>query len=200
MRRSALLVTGLLVLAAVGAAQVPPSPGGPPVPALPPGEKTFGPSADPVAPPHSLPLDPAATRIPSPNVPPAAAPPRPAEPTVEQMIEALERLKAQKADLDRQEQAIKEALAKKLAAQGERLRKLGVGEKADEPKRAPRTSQPTKYEDGPPPGPNTAPPLPPPEPSRRPSSDPAGGPSTTLPKPPPSKDLNRDLSAWLRGQ
>src|SRR5262245_44353825 len=136
MRRTALFTAaGLVAAVTVGTSQVPVGPPGS-APLLPPGGVSPTGHPTPLQPPAgTVPayqpdpsvLQPTRTHIPSPNIPPSRSP----EPTVEQLIEALERLKVQKAELDKQEQLVKDALAKKLAVQGERLKKLGVGEKAD---------------------------------------------------------------------
>jgi hypothetical protein len=64
-------------------------------------------------------------------------PTQPREPTVDQVLEALEHLQAQKAELEKQEQSLKAVLAKKLEQQGERVKKVGL--KKDEPKQMPET-------------------------------------------------------------
>ena len=63
-----------------------------------------------------------------PTVPPAVSVPvpPPPPPSVEQLLDALERIQAQKAAIEKQEQELKAAIRKKLEAQAERLKKLGV--------------------------------------------------------------------------
>jgi hypothetical protein len=53
-------------------------------------------------------------------------PPPPPEKSVDELIKELERIQAQKAGLEKQEKELKAALGKKLEAQNERLKKLGV--------------------------------------------------------------------------
>jgi hypothetical protein len=62
--------------------------------------------------------------IPTPVAVPTPPPPPP--PSVDQLLDALERVQAQKAALEKQEQELKAAIRKKLEAQAERLKKLGV--------------------------------------------------------------------------
>ena len=62
-----------------------------------------------------------------PSVPAVPAPPP--EKNVEQLIDELERLQAQKAELAKKEQELKATLHKKLEKQTERLNKLGVAPK-----------------------------------------------------------------------
>jgi hypothetical protein len=68
-------------------------------------------------------------RIPLPDVsPPRVAPmvTPPAPPTVDELINQLENVRAQKAVLEKQELAITEQLKERLKHQGDRLSKLGV--------------------------------------------------------------------------
>ncbi len=79
------------------------------------------------------------TTIPSPNVPTAPAwkpeppspPVAPREKTVDELLAELEDVQAQKARLDKQEAELKAAIRKKLDAQAERLKKLGVAPEPD---------------------------------------------------------------------
>jgi hypothetical protein len=152
MRRTALFTAaGLVAAVSVGASQVPV---GPPPPG---GNMLLPPAATPTpesaSPRSGVPPVPGEVRLPteppvSGRIPPLPAPATPPEQTVEQLLDALERLKAQKATLDKQEQAVKDALAKKLATQGERLKKLGVGEKKTEPV-SPALPKAGSVEDGP---------------------------------------------------
>ncbi len=61
-----------------------------------------------------------------PPLPPRA--PLAQEPTVDQMLDALEKLRAQKAELEKKERETVEAIGKKVEKQTERMRKLGIGE------------------------------------------------------------------------
>jgi hypothetical protein len=72
-----------------------------------------------------------------PTAPPIAlpAPPPPLPKSVEDLLSELERVQAQKAELDKKEQELKAVISKKLEAQAERLKKLGVAPKAAEPDR-----------------------------------------------------------------
>jgi hypothetical protein len=78
-----------------------------------------------------------AAPVPNVTVP---VPPPPAPPSVDQLLDALERVQAQKAALEKQEQELKAAIRKRLEAQAERLKKLGVAapEKEKEPDRVGR--------------------------------------------------------------
>lgn len=51
----------------------------------------------------------------------------PQDQTVEQMLDAVDALRQQKAQLEKQEKAIIEQLNKKVEKQSERMRKLGIG-------------------------------------------------------------------------
>ena len=67
---------------------------------------------------------------PSPGIPPIeppvpAVPPK-AEQTLDQMLDALEALRVQKAELEKKEHAMVEAINKKLDTQTERMKKLGI--------------------------------------------------------------------------
>ena len=65
--------------------------------------------------------------IPAPSVPlPSIPPAPPREKTVDELLAELEHLQTEKAALETREQALKAALIKKLEAQAERLKKLGV--------------------------------------------------------------------------
>jgi hypothetical protein len=59
-----------------------------------------------------------------PRVPPTVTPPAP--PTVDDLINQLEKVRKQKEELDKQERAITEQLKERLKHQGDRLSKLGV--------------------------------------------------------------------------
>jgi hypothetical protein len=84
---------------------------------------------------------PAAQTIPSfelPSLPSHPNPPAPpAEKSIEQTLDELERVQAQKAELDKKELELKAAVRKKLEQQSERLNKLGV-RKVVEPDRVSR--------------------------------------------------------------
>ncbi len=66
------------------------------------------------------------TGLPLPGSSPITLPPIPVEKTVDDLIAELERLHAQKADLEKKEQELKAVLRKRLQLQTERLQKLGV--------------------------------------------------------------------------
>jgi hypothetical protein len=83
--------------------------------------------------------------VPPPEVPVPAdfkKPTAPVEKSVDDLLNELERIQAQKAALEKQEQELKAAIRKKLEAQAERLKKLGVAPKdakdAKEPDRVGR--------------------------------------------------------------
>ena len=69
--------------------------------------------------------------IPPPGVPllpvpqPSPPPPLP-EPTVEQMLDSLEALRVQKAELEKKEQEMVASINKKIDKQRERMKKLGL--------------------------------------------------------------------------
>jgi hypothetical protein len=94
----------LLAVAAAGYSQVP----SPPVPEL--IRPTFIPEGRPL--------------LARPTLEQSAAP---QEQTVEQMLDAVDALRVQKAVLEKQEKAIIEQLSKKVEKQSERMRKLGIG-------------------------------------------------------------------------
>jgi hypothetical protein len=81
----------------------------------------------PAAPPsyESLPATPS---IPAPT--PAVAP-APKRQTVEELIAAVKAVRAKKAELDRQEQALTAALRMRVAEQGKQLAELGIAPKAE---------------------------------------------------------------------
>ncbi len=54
----------------------------------------------------------------------------PAEKSIGQMMDRLEGLRAQKAELERQEQALVKEIREQLEKQGDRARQLGIGTKA----------------------------------------------------------------------
>jgi hypothetical protein len=68
-------------------------------------------------------------------VPPVtpSPPAPPPEKSVDDLLTELERVQAQKAELEKKEQELKATLRKKLEQQTERLQKLGVGPKAAKP-------------------------------------------------------------------
>jgi len=108
MRSNAIRLTAvLLVCGAVGAAT-----GQPPVGALP----------SPL-----LPGDGPAVVQPTPAVVQPTPPPAP-PPTVDVLIEQLTKLRAEKAELEKREQAVVKALREKLQEQKARLAKLGINE------------------------------------------------------------------------
>lgn len=79
-----------------------------------------------------------------PTSPPQAIPPLPVaapEQTVEQVIESLEVLKAQKAALEKREKQLAELLKQKLDAQTERVKKLGLPREELKPDAAPRPAE-----------------------------------------------------------
>jgi len=70
---------------------------------------------------------------PSPDLPkfpadmaPGEAVPKP-EPTLDQLLDQIEKIRAQKAELEKQEQALAAEVRKKMVKQTERLNKLGLG-------------------------------------------------------------------------
>jgi hypothetical protein len=70
--------------------------------------------------------------IPPPDVPttlPGAAtkPPPTKEPTLDELLDQIERIREQKAELDRQEKLLAAEARKKIVKQTERLNKLGLG-------------------------------------------------------------------------
>ena len=156
---SLLTAAGLFAVVALGHSQTPPpppipapSPAGPPVQGV-----LFGQPAPftPPAVPSPSPIVPTPSPVPPPTPPPSTPQietlryiePLP-EQTVDQLIAELERLKTQKAEIEKQEQAVKDTLAKKLADQHERLKKLGV-EKKEEPKPVTKADKPSVEWDDP---------------------------------------------------
>lgn len=106
--RIAFVAAALLVVSAVAHSQPQPKP--PPATIPPPNV----PTAPPAAPAWKLePLGP-------------TTPPAPREKFVDELLAELEDLQAQKARLEKQETELKAAIRKKLDAQAERLKKLGV--------------------------------------------------------------------------
>lgn len=69
-------------------------------------------------------IPPPSPPIPSPPLP--YVPPVPAEKTVDELLTELERVQADKAALEKREQDLKASVRKKLDAQNERLKKLGL--------------------------------------------------------------------------
>jgi hypothetical protein len=74
-----------------------------------------------------FPQQPPGVAPPGPGVGPSAPTPPP-QPTIDQLIDRLEQIRKQKAELDRQEQAVVAELRAALKRQRERLAKLGVEE------------------------------------------------------------------------
>jgi hypothetical protein len=91
------------------------------------------PTLEPVAPP--LPASPVTN---APKFAYVARVPQPVStvqpPTVEQLLDQITAIRTQKAELEKREQAIVGALRLKLAAQKERLTKLGIAESAPAPR------------------------------------------------------------------
>ena len=123
------LVVSVALLVVSDAAHSQPKPTPPavvvPLPGVPPVVPTL--PAAPVGPrldfsPPAPPATPALTMQP----PPPPLPP----PSVEDMLNELERIQSQKAALEKKEQELKAALRKKLEEQSERLKKLGVAPQA----------------------------------------------------------------------
>ncbi|MBN9517366.1 hypothetical protein J0H58_02430 [bacterium] len=54
-------------------------------------------------------------------------PPRPAEKSIDKMMDQLDAVRAQKAELERQEQALVKEIRERLEKQGDRARQLGIG-------------------------------------------------------------------------
>jgi hypothetical protein len=96
-------------------------------------------SSQPPPPIPPAPVFPGRTQLPGgPSTPPVVIPTPPAPPpekTVDELLNELEHVQAQKAALEKSEQALKATLHKKLEQQAERLNKLGVAPKAVEPDR-----------------------------------------------------------------
>ena len=109
--RIAFVAAALLIVSAAAHSQPQPKPAPQP------------PSSGGLIPPPGAPsTPPAAYAVP---LGPTAVPPPP-EKSVEDLLNELERVQAEKAALEKREQDLKAALRKKLEAQVERLRKLGV--------------------------------------------------------------------------
>jgi hypothetical protein len=86
-----------------------------------------------------LPVSPAPDTPAVPVPLPAGIPEVPREKTTDDLLAEIEQLRAQKAELDKKEQELTAALRKKLDAQAERLKKLGLAPKeAKEPDRVGR--------------------------------------------------------------
>ncbi len=64
-------------------------------------------------------------------------PPKPATKNIDQLLDTLENIRKQKAELDKQEKAVIEELKQKLKAQHERLQLIGVNENEREVKKEP---------------------------------------------------------------
>ncbi|MBX9581265.1 MAG: hypothetical protein K2X87_13230, partial [Gemmataceae bacterium] len=89
--------------------------------------------------PAALPVTPAGPALPPPSLIPAQNVPAspPPEPTIDQLIDRLERLRQQKQELDRQERAVTEQVREALRKQRERLGRLGVEEATPPPPSVP---------------------------------------------------------------
>ncbi len=98
-----LVALALLALAAIGHSQQPPPPVLLPLPRI-----------EPKPVPFEQPIRQLAQNI-------------PADPTVDQMLDGLESLRTQKAELEKKERETVEAINKKVESQSERMRKLGIG-------------------------------------------------------------------------
>ena len=92
-------------------------------------------------PPTNLPLTPAALPATSPQPLGPTLPPAPREKSVDDLLAELEDLQAQKAKLEKQEADLKAALRKKLDAQAERLKKVGVAPQPAKDKEPDRVGQ-----------------------------------------------------------
>lgn len=86
-----------------------------------------------VPPPAPPTMEPVAPPLPANHVVRAPVPHQQA-PTVEQLLDQITAIRSQKAELEKREQAMVAALRAKLAAQKERLTKLGIAEKAPAPR------------------------------------------------------------------
>ena len=110
MRRPILLVAiSLLAIAGVGQTQQP---------QLPPVTITL---PEPVPVPQMGPMIPQPQRL----VPTVAT--KPVDPTVDQMLDELEALRIQKAELEKKESEMVAAIGKKVETQSARMKKLGIG-------------------------------------------------------------------------
>jgi hypothetical protein len=107
---------GCVVLVACGMALAQPRSGGVPPGASPPGI----PAANPI--PAGLP-----SPVPVQNAPVEAAP-KPDDMSIDQLIDAVEQIRTQKADLEKKEQAMLKTLRTKAAKQKERIDGLDVGQ------------------------------------------------------------------------
>src|SRR5262249_53318654 len=105
----------------------------------------------------AVPTPPGGLAVPSigPTVPQVPTPP-PA-PTIDQLMEKLEQLRKQKADLEKEEQAVTAQLRTALQKQKERLPKLGVEEPAQPRPGIPHPVPPQPAGRGPPPRPREKP-------------------------------------------
>src|SRR5205823_11197464 len=105
----------LLAAAAAYTQSQPPAPvgGGPTLPA----PVTVSPD---LAPPSVVPP------LPRQSIPPQSVPVAPKEPTVDEMLDSLERLRAQKLEIEKREQELVAAIRRKIEKQAERLERLGV--------------------------------------------------------------------------
>jgi hypothetical protein len=86
-----------------------------------------------VTPTDVIPAVPVAPSAPSNTIPPPAVPAAPLEQTVDQMLDRLEHLRAQKAEIERKEQELLSAIRKKIEKQSERLDRLGITPRPPEP-------------------------------------------------------------------
>lgn len=85
-----------------------------------------GTAQQPIAPPVETPALPKPSVVPPIARPPAPSPARP----IDQMLDELERVQVQKAELEKKEQELKATIHKALEKQTERLNKLGAAPKA----------------------------------------------------------------------
>jgi hypothetical protein len=139
--RTLLVSLGLVVVTCGGGYSQPqPTPS---IPAIPPPPAFPGVTPG-IAPPPGVSIFPAVgPNLPSPfpTSPTPVATPAPApapEPPVDQLLDQLERVQVQKAELEKKEKELKAAVLKKLQQQTERLNKLGVAPKAAESERVGR--------------------------------------------------------------
>ena len=115
--RTVLVSAALLTLCGAVSSQPPQLP---PLPV--PARLDFSPPAPPGVPPPPAFVVPAAPPVPVKPTPPP-------EKSVEELLNELERVQAQKAELEKKEQELKATVLKKLEQQTERLQKLGVAPK-----------------------------------------------------------------------
>ena len=88
------------------------------------------PTVPPLPSPQVVPSDVAAPLTPTvragQSIPPQVVPVAPKEPTVDEMLDSLEKLRAQKAEIEKREQELVAAIRRKIEKQSERLERLGV--------------------------------------------------------------------------